>query len=431
MAASVCAAGPATTPADDDPLTSPRTAWFREARFGMFIHWGIYSVPAGEWQGKQVPGIAEWIMHRAKIPVAEYEKFAAQFNPAKFDARQWVVVAKAAGMKYLVITSKHHDGFSMFDSKLTGYDIVDATPYKKDVMKDLAAECEKAGIRFCFYHSILDWHHPDQPNQTISPKYIEYMKGQVRELLTQYGKIGILWFDGEWAKGWNNELGRELYAYCRQLQPDLIVNERVGKRTPGVGDYATPEQKIPGAAMKGRLWETCMTMNGTWGYSKFDNNWKSPTDLVQKLCDIASKGGNFLLNVGPTAEGLIPQPSVDRLGEVGKWLAVNGEAIYGTSAGPYAHIDVKSLPFDGRCTLKGNVLYVHVFNWTDGRVKLPDIKGEIANVSALDPQLTGLTHQAKVEDGRPVIVLESPKSKSPHATVLAIRFAQPPVYVGK
>lgn len=399
----------------DDPLTSRRTKWFREAKFGMFIHWGIYAVPAGIWKGQRINGLGEWIMNNARIPVSEYEQIAKQFNPVRFNAREWVRLAKRAGMRYLVITSKHHDGFCMFDSQLTDYDIVDATPYHHDVMKDLAKACREEGIKLCFYYSILDWHHPDQKNNF--PRYVEYMKGQIKELITQYGPLGILWFDGQWIPQWNDEYAKDLETYVRSLQPSIIINNRIGKGRSTDGDYDTPEQFIPGQRLQNRLWETCMTINDTWGYKSYDNNWKSATDLIRKLIDIASKGGNFLLNVGPTAEGVIPQPSVERLEEMGKWLKVNGEAIYGTTASPYHRY-----PFEGRCTVKKNILYVHLFHWPEEGVRLTGIKGRIERVKLLDRRLKGFRYEIKESEGQQEIILYPPSQRDPHATVVALHF---------
>jgi alpha-L-fucosidase len=366
-----------------------RMKWWREARFGMFIHWGVYSVPAGTYKGKRIPGIGEWIMERADIPVAEYEQFAKQFNPVKFNADEWVQIARNAGMKYIVITSKHHDGFCLWDSKVTNYDIMDASPFKRDILKELSVACKKHGIRLCFYHSIMDWHHPDAqatfyPNYNDTgrsnpkfPRYVKtYMKPQLRELITNYGPLGVLWFDGEWIKDWTEPQGRDLYNYVRSLQPNIIINNRVGKGRKGMqgltkkdyfaGDFGTPEQEIPPTGLAGVDWETCMTMNDTWGFKSYDHNWKSPEDLIHKLVDIASKGGNFLLNVGPTAEGIIPEASVERLKDMGKWMAKNSESIYGTTASPF-----EKLPW-GRCTVKSGKLYLHVFDWPkDGELKVP------------------------------------------------------------
>jgi len=366
-----------------------RMAWWREARFGMFIHWGLYAVPAGTYNGKRVDGIGEWIMNNAKIPVKEYEKYADQFNPIGFNADQWVRMAKNAGMKYIVITSKHHDGFCLWDSKVTNYDIMDATPFKRDILKELAVACKKRGVKLCFYHSIMDWHHPDAqapfyPNYNDTSKsnpnfdrYVDtYLKPQIAELIANYGPLGVLWFDGEWIKDWTEPKGKDMYAYIRGLQPSIIINNRVGKGRQGMeglskssedaGDFGTPEQQIPPTGLPGVDWETCMTINDTWGFKAYDENWKSTEELVRNLADIASKGGNFLLNVGPTPEGLFPRPIERRLEEIGNWMAVNSESIYGTTASPIGK------PAWGRCTAKGNKLYLHVFNWpADGRLDVP------------------------------------------------------------
>ena len=371
-----------------------RLAWWREARFGMFIHWGLYAVPAGEYKGQRSKEIGEWIMSWANIPRADYEHFAEQFNPVKFDAASWVATAKNAGMKYIVITSKHHDGFAIYDSAVSDYDIVDRTPYKKDPIAELAAETKKAGLKFCFYYSIMDWHHPSQfveapgkdrtagngknqmsPGQ--KPVYVAYMKTQLKELVTKYDPA-VLWFDGEWGDWWTEEDGQDLYAYVRGLKPSIIINNRVGKGRKGMegmnqtdreyaGDFGTPEQQIPANGIPGVDWESCMTLNDTWGFKSYDENWKSTETLVRNLIDIASKGGNYLLNVGPTAQGEIPAASVERLGGMGKWMAVNGESIYGTSASPFK----EQLAF-GRATTKGGRLYVQVFDWpANGTLTLP------------------------------------------------------------
>jgi len=327
-----------------------RMQWWRQARFGMFIHWGVYAVPAGKWKGKDVSGIGEWIMDRGQIPVEEYEPLTEQFNPVKFDADQWVRIAKDAGMKYIVITSKHHDGFGLWDSKVSDYDIIDRTPYKKDILKQLSKACKKYGVKFCFYHSIMDWHHhdylPRRPWEKRSAegadyqRYIAYMKAQLKELITEYDPA-VLWFDGEWEDTWNHEEGLKLYHYVRSLKPDIIINNRVDKGRKGMqgmtkddtfaGDFGTPEQEIPPAGLPGVDWESCMTMNDTWGFKTDDHNWKSSKVLIHNLIDIVSKGGNYLLNVGPTAEGLIPPTSVQRLQQMGKWMDVNGQALYGTN----------------------------------------------------------------------------------------------------
>jgi alpha-L-fucosidase len=424
---------------DKDALCkNERMEWWREARFGMFIHWGLYAVPAGEWKGEKIPGIGEWIMERAKIPVSEYEPLTKQFNPVKFDAVQWVQIAKNAGMKYIVITSKHHDGFCLWDSKYTDYDVMDATPFKRDILGELAAECKKQGIRLCFYHSIMDWHHPDAQapffpkyNDTSKSnpnfdRYVEYyMKGQLKELVQNYGPVGIMWFDGEWIKDWTREMGWDMFEYCLSLQPDTIVNNRVGNGRQGMrglsksdefaGDYGTPEQEIPATGLPGLDWETCMTMNDTWGFKSYDENWKSREDLLHKLVDIASKGGNFLLNVGPTAEGLIPGPSVERLAAIGQWMNLNSESIYGTTASPLGEV-----PW-GRCTAKPGKLYLHVFDWpANGKLEVSGIKNKVKKAYLLTDK-----KQAKLSvtsTGAEKIVISVPsKAADPINTVIVLQ----------
>lgn len=330
-----------------------RMAWWRDATFGMFIHWGLYSIPAGEWEGRTVEKgrIGEWIMHSLDIPVADYEKLAAQFNPIYFDAEQWVSIAKNAGMKYIVITTKHHDGFSLWDSEVSDYDIMDASPFQRDILKELSDACKKAGIRLCFYHSIMDWHHPDaespkdyahqnNPDADWDHYRDTYLIPQVTELVTQYDPA-VLWFDGEWIPEWTEEQGQELYRYLMKLKPDLIINNRISKARQGMsgmnayenaaGDFGTPEQEIL-TGTSNYDWEVCMTMNDTWGYRKDDFNWKSEKVLIHQLIDIAAKGGNYLLNIGPMANGLIPEASIERLYAIGAWLESNGEAIIATKS---------------------------------------------------------------------------------------------------
>lgn len=377
-----------------------RMKWWREARFGLFIHWGLYAIPAGEWNGQTNYG--EWIRNNAQIPLATYDQFLQQFNPVKFNAQEWVSMAKNAGMKYIVITTKHHDGFALYDSKVSDFDVM-ATPFKRDVLKELAAACKKYDIRLCFYHSIMDWHHPDylprrewekdrSTADAAFTRYVSYMKEQLKELLTKYGNIGVLWFDGEWEGTWTHEHGRDLYEFVRRQQPSIIVNNRVDKGREGMegltkeggytGDFGTPEQEIPATGIPGKDWESCMTMNNNWGYNKNDNNYKSPEDLVQKLIDIASKGGNFLLNVGPTAEGLFPQPSIERLQAIGEWMKLNSESIYATEASPF-----KKLSW-GRVTQKninGNTrLYLHIFDWPqNNQLVLPGLGSEVREARGL------------------------------------------------
>jgi len=417
-----------------------RMKWWRDARFGMFIHWGLYSIPAGEWKGKQVPGIGEWIMERAHIPVAEYEQLAKQFNPVKFDADEWVRIAKDAGMKYIVITSKHHDGFCLWDSKVSSYDIVDATPFKRDVLGELSAACKKQGIRLCFYHSIMDWHHPDaqapfypnyndtkQSNPNFA-RYVEnYMKPQLKELVVNYGPLGVLWFDGEWIGDWTEPQGKDLYNYVWGLQPDIIINNRVGKGRKGMeglskgdqeyaGDFGTPEQQIPAKGLPGVDWESCMTMNDTWGYKSSDQHWKSGEDLLRKLADIASKGGNFLLNVGPTSEGLIPGASVERLAAMGEWMKVNGESIYGTTASPLGEV-----PW-GRCTARPGKLYLHVFDWpANGKLEVAGLKSQVRKAYLLADKKRGKLPVARSAESVTIAVPQNAPDKINTVVVLEIK----------
>ena len=387
---------------ETDAQHAARMEWWREARFGLFIHWGVYSVPAGEWNGQK--DYAEWFLEQTHMPVSQYEKYADQFNPVKFDATAWVRAAKEAGVKYIVITSKHHDGFGMFRSDLTDW-CISRTPFQRDPLKELAAACKAQGIKFCLYYSIMDWHSSDWGNRRAwndvaakagppdMDRYDAYMKGQLKELLTRYGPIGLLWFDGQWESPWTTARGIDLYNYVRSLQPAIIVNNRVGKpasseavgfsQTGTVGDYGTPEQNIPATGFgPGVYWESCMTMNDHWGYNKNDHNWKSTETLVHNLIDCASKGGNYLLNVGPTSEGLFPAPSLERLQQIGDWMKVNGVAIYDTTASPFSQ-----LPW-GRCTTKTDgkktTLYLHVWDWpTNGKLLVPGLKNPVRSAILL------------------------------------------------
>jgi len=374
-----------------------RMKWWREARFGMFIHFGVYAQLAGEYQGhQQTRGGAEWIMNRMKVPVAEYKSIAKQFNPSKFNADDWVRMAKDAGMKYLVITAKHHDGFALFDSKASDWDIADATPYKKDLLKPLAEACKKYGIKLGFYYSQAQdwgnaggsaarklmaegWQNPDSTqinNYTLAHKghwdpvqetatFSEYIDRvavpQVKELMTNYGDIAVLWWDTP-----TNMTDNAAFKLQEQLklQPNIITNDRL-KRPNFPGDTKTPEQKIPNLSeLDGRDWETCMTMNGTWGFRNSDTNWKSSKVLIRNLVDIASKGGNYLLNIGPKPDGLFPEESIKRLKDLGAWMKVNSESIYATQASPiqtqiWGRVTRKSIP-------KGNTtLYLSVFDWPE------------------------------------------------------------------
>ena len=341
------AAQSTTAPRPYDAAREKRLEWFRDAKYGMFIHWGLYAIPAGEWtDGRRSPGIGEWIQNRLKIPVREYAQLTKQFNPTKYNPDQWVQLAQDAGMKYIVITSKHHDGFALFKSGVSKYNVVDATPYGKDILKQLADACAKRGMRLGFYYSqSQDWYEKDGagntwdygPDTDASGKelknYDAYLRGkaepQVRELLTNYGPVALIWFDTP--RLMQGERGQRFTDLVRTLQPNTLIDGRLGNE----GDYrSTGDNVIPPEAST-EAWETPATINHTWGFRKDDTDWKRPGEIAFKLIDIVSKGGNYLLNVGPTAEGVIPQASQDNLRTVGRWLKINGDAVYGAGVSPF------------------------------------------------------------------------------------------------
>lgn len=404
-----------TIQAQTDPARDARMQWWREARFGMFIHWGPYSVLGGVYNGhQQRRGGAEWIMNRCKIPVAEYQKYAATFNPVKYDPEAIVLLAKEAGMKYIIITAKHHDGFAMFKSNASKFNIVDFTPYKKDVLDALANACRKHNMKLGFYYSqAQDWNNPGgsvarkvmsegwanpdsaridaftaankghwDPAQ-MTATMDEYMEKvavpQVKELMSNYGDVAVLWWDTP--TNMTDEYALKLQALLK-LQPNIITNDRL-KRPNFPGDTGTPEQKIPGQdELDGKDWETCMTMGSSWGYKSWDSNWKTPETLIRNLCDIASKGGNYLLNIGPDALGQIPEQSTAVLKTMGLWMKTNSEAIYATQASPFGTLTW------GRCTKKednGNtILYFSVFDWPkNGKLLIPGLKNKVLKAEVL------------------------------------------------
>lgn len=381
-----CAQGPSKKIASGDQEQNIPD-WFKDGKFGMFIHWGPYSILGGGWQGQRIEqgDIAEWIMQRFQIPVEDYRRIAATFDPTGFDAREWVSMAKKTGMKYIIITAKHHDGFAMYDSGVSDYNIVDYTPFKRDPLRELSVACADAGIKFCVYYSHReDWEHPyaygnfwdfktsqtnldtmDHPE--LFRRYLDEKSiPQLKELLTTYGPLGIVWFD----RGmYTQKQGREFVDLVHSLQPDCLVNGRVGHYDKELlGDYQSmTDNGMPIGGIE-EYWETPQTLNETWGYSRFDNKWKTPEEVIRRMVTIVSKGGNYLLNVGPTGQGIIPAPSVKILQAVGEWMQQNSDSIYGTSPSPF--------PYEqswGYCTRKGSRLFLHVFDWPENR--LLNIKG--------------------------------------------------------
>jgi alpha-L-fucosidase len=368
--------------------------WFRDAKFGLFIHWGVYSVPAGEWNGKKTSGASEWIMQEAKIPVSEYEKLAEQFNPTEYDPAEWVRMAKNAGMKYITITSKHHDGFALWDSNVSNWDIVDKTPYKKDVLKMLADECARQDMPLFFYHSQLDWHHPDyfprgstgqftgRPESGDFNNYIDYMNAQIAELCSgRYGKIAGIWFDGWWDQqikrpGKETRIDwrlKETYDLVHRLQPQALIGNNHHEAPFENEDFQMFERGVPGQDKFSKAnfvselpLETCDTINNSWGYNKTDKNFKSIKQLIRCLVMTAGYNANFLLDVGPMPTGKTQPEFVERLTAIGEWLDRNGESIYATRGGP--------MPPQtwGVSTKKNSKVYIHLFSWpAEGKIELP------------------------------------------------------------
>ncbi len=446
---------PTPTPDPEHPVSSvpgetkaqrdARMGWWRDAKFGMFIHWGVYSVPAGFYNDKPVSGLGEWIMHHGKIPMTEYQKFAEQFTADKFDAAQFVATAKSAGMKYIVITSKHHDGFAMFDTKVNGWSIVQATPFKRDPLKELAEECRKQGIKLGFYYSqAQDWNNGgsaaggkwDKVQEHDMDDYIDKTAiPQIKEILTNYGPDtpAVVWWDTP--VDITKERAARINAVIQKLRPGLIQNNRLGG---GVrGDTETPEQNIPAQGYPGRDWETCMTINDTWGFKKNDQKWKSTETVIHNLCDIASKGGNYLLNVGPDSHGEIPTESVKMLAEVGAWMKLNGEAIYGTSATPFdmlmgsygpTKMDKKGKPvtpfipdWKWRATSKPGHVYLMVFAWPDkGSYTIPVLKQKITGATLLADPAAKLT--VTQDDKGTTISGLPPKAPDAIASVIDLKY---------
>ncbi|MBI3469756.1 MAG: alpha-L-fucosidase [Candidatus Solibacter usitatus] len=394
--------------------------WFQDARFGMFIHWGVYSVL----------GDGEWVMNNKKIPVSEYEKLAPKFNPAQFNAAEWVSLAKGAGMKYITITSKHHDGFAMWGTKQNQWNIVDATPYKKDPLKMLAEECRKQGIKLFFYHSHLDWHHPDyfprgrtgqsamRPESGEFNRYLDFMDKQLGELLSQYGEIGGIWFDGWWDKPTADWRLEQTYRLIHGLQPAALIGNNHHRKPFDGEDFQMFEKDLPGQNTAGfnaeseigRLpLETCDTINNAWGYNQSDKRFKSTRSLIHYLARSAGYNANFLLNVGPMPDGRIQPEFVERLKGLGEWLKANGESIYGTRGGP-----IGPRPW-GATTQRGGKIYVHVLDWPDEWLALPSVAMKVSRARLL---VSGAAVEtATVKDG---LLLRLPKGSRDAADTVVV-----------
>lgn len=400
----------------------------------MFIHFGLYSIPGGEWNGSFV-GSHEWMRNNAKIPHEEYVRLVRQFNPTELDVDAIVQLARAAGQKYIVITTKHHEGFALFDSRYSEYDVM-ATPYRRDIMRQFAESCRRHGLQLGWYYSIMDWYHSDylprrdwesrDATGASFDRYVRFMHAQLTELLTNYGDIAVVWFDGQWEATWSHAFGQATYDLCRRLQPGAIVNNRVDVKPAGgddrtlgagmAGDYSTPELEVPARGLPGQDWETCMTMNDNWGYAKDDNNWKSPARLIGLLVETASKGGNLLLNIGPTGTGRVPQPSIDGLTAMGAWLQVNGDAIYGTQASLIESPDC-------RTTTQGRVVNVFVERWRPGQLPLDGLKG----VPLRAELLADREAQVPLRQANGTLSLELPEqAPDPVCSVIRIEFEAPP-----
>ena len=429
-----------------------RMAWWREARFGMFIHWGLYSIPAGSWNGKAIPGIGEWIMNNASIPVADYKALAKQFNPQGFNAHEIVSLAKSAGMKYIVITSKHHDGFAMFKSQADPFNIVDATPFKRDPLRELAEECRKQGIKLGFYYSqAQDWTAPGGTairrgdHDKVTGHWDKAQDGdfdvylhtkaipQMKELLENYREFPVVvWFDTPTSM-MTPARSAEIVTLLNK-HPNLIWNNRLGGTY--TGDTETPEQYIPPQGFPGRDWESCMTMNDTWGFKSDDLNFKSTETLLRNLIDIASKGGNYLLNIGPDSQGRVPAPEAERLRQMGQWLAVNGEAVYGTQptlfgaeAGSFSATEKdkngkpKFVPaWNWRSTTTSDAIYLEIFTWPGETFHLDKLPRKVSGAYLLaDP-----SHKAlKISHTGDGLDVHLPaQMPDPLATVVVLKLAK-------
>ena len=401
--------------------TSARSRWFREARVGMIIHWGLYSTPAGVWNGKQIPFYGEWIKDRASISNADYSKLATQFNPEKFNADEWIQMASDAGMKYFCLVTKHHDGFCLWDTKQNNdWNVMDATPFKRDIVKELGDASRKQGMIYALYYSTgLDWHYPSTNWKAYKPYYFR----QLKELLTNYGRIGYLWFDGEWTPQWNDSEAVELYNYVRALDPDIITNNPKKKSSSTYGDFGLDEENYspPDSAFRSGLWERDRLVQfNTWGYKSWAK-WKKSVDLIRDMIDAASLSMNFCINIGPMADGSFPPEAKAILKDFGRWLNVNGDAIYKTTG----FVKDITINFDGRITQgekQDSVWYVHVFNWpkTSNSIKITTPM-PITIVSALDQSIILEKPEISRKCGLTEITINKPAKMDPFATVIKLQ----------
>ena len=435
LIALICVAGlhaPAQYKVDGEKGATPKadtgTNWFKNAKFGLFIHWGLYAKLAGNWQNKRYYGSGEWIMHQAKIPAAEYEKVAAAFNPVHFNAEEWAQFAQDAGFRYMVITAKHHEGFSMFGSKVSGFNIVNASPYGRDPMKALSAAARKRGIKFGFYYSqFLDWHEAngggndwdfDDAKKDYLKYYSEKSIPQIKELMSNYGPLGLVWFD--MAGGLTKEQTQAFIDTLHQLQPNCLFSSRVGQ---GLGDYTDfGDSEVPPAPING-VWESIYTHNDSWGFIQHDMNFKSSPEIIRLLANVASKGGNLMLNVGPDGQGNLPQYSLKFLQQTGAWLAKNGESIYSSTYG-----FVPAQPW-GVTTAKPGKLFLHVLNKPQNNVLfVPNFIPAIKSIYTLAGKKTQLWKR----QGNDILVnLESLEGLSPD-NVLVVEYNGPtPAYPEK
>ena len=416
-------AGPSSAP-EGQARVSDRLQWFREAKFGLFIHWGVYSMIGRE----------EWARQLLQIPLQDYQYYADNFDPVAFDPDEWAALAKEAGVKYVIITSKHHDGFAIYDSAYTDYDIMHAK-YGRDILGPLSASMKRAGIPLGFYYSIMDWHHPDYlPRRAWETdrstqgadfgRYMDFATNQVKELVAKYDPA-VLWFDGEWEHSNEEQRAFAIGKMLMEMKPALLINDRLYRREPGYGDFGTPENFVPATGVRNpdgtpRLWEACYTMNWNgWGYNRYETEFHSAPQLIRQLVEIVSKGGNLLLNVGPRPDGKIQDDFAARLRAIGAWLGRNGEAIYGTTASVFDR-----LPFFGRCTVKGRILYIHVMGWpNDGRLRLPGLKTEVKKAYLLADRTKDLPFG---RSGKDIVVTLPERAPDPDATVVAVELEGEP-----